>query len=107
VSVEHPSRYKRNDKNIDEDCTGENKKVKRVPTKVAWYFPIIPHLRQLFMNKANACCSGTRESAIKDAMLCHPADGIQWRNFDRKHKEYKIRVKYRWNESFWGHRQLT
>jgi hypothetical protein len=28
------SRYKRNDKNIDEDDMGENKKVKRVPTKV-------------------------------------------------------------------------
>jgi hypothetical protein len=39
------SRYKRNDKNINEDVMGENKKVKSVPTKVAWYFPIIPHLR--------------------------------------------------------------
>jgi hypothetical protein len=48
------SRYKRNDKNINEDDMGENKKVKRVPTKVAWYFPIIPRLRRLFVNKANA-----------------------------------------------------
>jgi hypothetical protein len=48
------SRYKQNDKNIDEDDMGENKKVKRVSAKVAWYFPIIPHLRRLFMNKANA-----------------------------------------------------
>jgi hypothetical protein len=39
------SRYKRNDKNIDEDDMGENKKVKIVPAKVAWYFPIISHLR--------------------------------------------------------------
>jgi hypothetical protein len=38
------SRYKRNDKNIDEDDMEENKKVKRVPAKVAWYFPIIPRL---------------------------------------------------------------
>jgi hypothetical protein len=30
--------------NIDEDDMGENKKVKRVPAKVAWYFCIIPHL---------------------------------------------------------------
>jgi hypothetical protein len=48
------SRYMQNDKNIDEDDMGENKKVKRVSAKVAWYFPIIPHLRWLFMNKANA-----------------------------------------------------
>jgi hypothetical protein len=39
------SRYKRNDKNIDEDDMGENKKVKRVPAKVAWYFSVTPHLR--------------------------------------------------------------
>jgi hypothetical protein len=38
------SRYKQNDKNIDEDDMGENKKVKRVPAKVPWYFPIIRHL---------------------------------------------------------------
>jgi hypothetical protein len=38
------SPYKKNDKNIDEDNMGENKKVKRVPAKVAWYFPIIPRL---------------------------------------------------------------
>jgi hypothetical protein len=48
------SRYKRNDKNINEDDMGENKKVKRVLAKVAWYFPIIPRLRQLFAYKANA-----------------------------------------------------
>jgi hypothetical protein len=39
------SRYKQNDKNIMEDDMGENKKVKRVPAMVAWYFSIIPHLR--------------------------------------------------------------
>jgi hypothetical protein len=48
------SRYKRNYKNIDEDDMGENKKFKRVLAKVSWYFPIIPHLRRLFVNKANA-----------------------------------------------------
>jgi hypothetical protein len=29
-------------------------KFKRVPAKVAWYFPIIPHLGRLFVNKANS-----------------------------------------------------
>ena len=27
---------------------------KRVPDKVIWYFPLIPRLKQLFMNKMNA-----------------------------------------------------
>jgi hypothetical protein len=43
--VHGTSRYMRNDKNIEEDDMGENKKFKRVLAKVAWYFPIIPHLR--------------------------------------------------------------
>jgi hypothetical protein len=38
------SRYKQNDKNNDKDDMGENKKVIRVPAKVAWYFPIIARL---------------------------------------------------------------
>jgi hypothetical protein len=92
--VYRTSRYKRNDKNIDEDDMGENKKVKRVPAKVAWYFSIIPHLRRLFMNKVNAELFQwhTRERK-KDAMLHHPADGIQWRNFDRKHKDFTVEVR--------------
>jgi hypothetical protein len=69
------SRYKRNDKNIDEDNMGENKKVKRVPAKVAWYFPIIPHLQRLFANEANAeLLQWYARECKKDAMLRHPAD---------------------------------
>ena len=29
----------------------------------------------------------------KDGMLRHPADGMQWRNFDRKHKEFSAEVR--------------
>jgi hypothetical protein len=73
---------------------GENKKVKRVLAKVAWYFPIIHHLRWLFTNKANAELLQwhTRECK-KDAMLHHPADGIQFRNFDRKHNNFAAEVR--------------
>jgi hypothetical protein len=39
------SRYKQNIKNIDGDDMGENKKDSRLPAKVAWYLPIIPHLK--------------------------------------------------------------
>jgi hypothetical protein len=88
------SRYKRNDKNINEDDMGENKKVKRVPTKVAWYFPIIPHLRRLFVNKANAeLLQWHARERKKDVMLRHPTDGIQCRNFDWKHKDYAAKVR--------------
>jgi hypothetical protein len=29
----------------------------------------------------------------KDATLYHPADGIQWRNFDHKHKDSAVEVR--------------
>jgi hypothetical protein len=32
------------------------------------------------------------EIAEKDAMLHHPAHRIQWRNFDRKHKDFIAEV---------------
>jgi hypothetical protein len=73
---------------------GENKKVKRVPAKVAWYFPIITRLRRLFMNKANAKLLQWHViERKKDAMLHHPADGIQCRNFERKHKDFAMQVR--------------
>jgi hypothetical protein len=73
---------------------GENKKVKRVPVKVSWYFPIIPHLRRLLVNKANAeLLQRHMRERKKDAMLRHPADRIQWKNFDRKHKDFTAEVR--------------
>nr|CAD40286.2 OSJNBb0062H02.9 [Oryza sativa Japonica Group]CAH66338.1 OSIGBa0097I24.6 [Oryza sativa] len=62
---------------------------KRIPAKVMWYFPIIPRLRRLFRNKGNArmmlCHAEERQ---QDGMLRHPADGSQWRNIERKFKDF-------------------
>jgi hypothetical protein len=72
------SRYKRNDKNIDGDDMGENKKVKRVSAKVTWYFRIIPHIRWLFTKKANVeLLWWYARECKKDVMLYHLTDGIQ------------------------------
>ena len=57
---------------------------KRVPTKVMWYFPLIPRLKHLFMNKTNAkLMRWHKEERKQDNMLRHPADGSQWRKVDR------------------------
>ena len=57
---------------------------KRVPTKVMWYFPLIPRLKHLFMNKTNAkLMRWHKEEYKQDNMLRHPADGSQWRKVDR------------------------
>nr|ABA91406.1 transposon protein, putative, CACTA, En/Spm sub-class [Oryza sativa Japonica Group] len=62
---------------------------KRIPAKVMWYFPIIPRLRRLFRNKGNArMLRWHAEERQQDGILRHPADGSQWRNIDRKFKEF-------------------
>jgi hypothetical protein len=65
-----------------------------VPAKVVWYFSTIPHIWQLFANKANVeLLQWHTRGRKKDGMLCHPADGIEWRNFDRKHKDFAVVVR--------------
>jgi len=49
---------------------------KRVPAKVMWYFPLIPRLKRLFMNKTNAkLMRWHKEERKQDNMLRHPTDG--------------------------------
>jgi hypothetical protein len=46
------------------------------------------------VNKANVeLLQWHMRECKKDAMLCHLADGIQWRNFDRKHKDFAMDVR--------------
>ena len=49
---------------------------KRVPAKLMWYSPIIPHLKRLFRNKDNGkLMRWHKEERKQDSMLRHPADG--------------------------------
>jgi len=58
---------------------------KRIPSKVMWYFPIIPRLKRLFRSKENAkLMRWHKEERKQDMFLRHPADGSQWRNIDRE-----------------------
>jgi hypothetical protein len=47
----------------------------------------------LFANKTNAELLQWHAREHKNAMLHHPADGIQWRNFDWKHKDFALEVR--------------
>jgi hypothetical protein len=77
------SRYKRAD---DVDTKRKNK---RAPAKVLWYFPIIPRLKRMFMNRRHAeLLRWHAEKRKNDAMLRHPADCAQWRNIDTKYKKH-------------------
>jgi len=55
-----------------------------------WYFPIIPRLKRLFRNKANAkLMRWHKEDRKEDEMLRHPADGAQWRSIDRTFPDFE------------------
>ena len=72
------------------DVEGEPPR-KRVPAKVMWYSPIIPHLKHLFRNKDNAkLMRWHKEERKKDSMLRHPVDGSQWRKIDRTYPEFEL-----------------
>ena len=82
-------RYKiRRDEDVG-DLQGHRDKMKRGPTKVMWYFPIIPCLKRLFRNKAHAkLMRWHAEERKQDNLLRHPADGSQWRKIDREFKTF-------------------
>ena len=62
---------------------------KKIPTKVMWYAPIIPHLKHLFRNKYNAKLLWWHKEDRKiDNMQRDPADGTQWRAIDREFLEF-------------------
>ena len=62
---------------------------KKVPTKVMWYFLIIPRLKRLFRNKAHAkLMRWHKEEHKQDQMLRRPTDGSQWRNVDREFSDF-------------------
>jgi hypothetical protein len=78
-----------NDDDADDDSGGPDLKKRKVPVKVAWYFPIIPWIERMFANKKHAkMMRWHHEERKKDGMIRHPADGSQWRKIDRKYKKH-------------------
>nr|ABA94306.1 transposon protein, putative, CACTA, En/Spm sub-class [Oryza sativa Japonica Group] len=78
------SRYKR------KKSAGKRKKSKRGgPAKVVWYLPIIDRFKRIFANPNEAKLVRWHATEKRnDDLLRHPADSIQWRNIDRKHKDF-------------------
>ncbi len=78
------SRYKRK-KSADEG----NKSKRGGPAKVVWYLPIIDRFKRIFANPNEAKLVRWHATERRnDGMLRHPADSIEWRNIDRKHKDF-------------------
>jgi hypothetical protein len=64
-------------------------KNKRPPKKIVWYFPTIPRLKRLFVNKKTAeLMRWHDEKRVNDGKLRHPADGSQWRAINSRYKGF-------------------
>ncbi|XP_017228608.2 uncharacterized protein LOC108203915 [Daucus carota subsp. sativus] len=60
-----------------------------VPTKVLWYFPLIPRLRTLFSSAQTAKDLTWHDTErINDGKLRHPADSKTWKEVDSKWPEF-------------------
>ena len=66
---------------------------KPTPVKVLWHLPSIPRFRRLFSDEENAkLLRWHADGRKKDGLLRHPADAPQWRNFDRKYKDFRDEI---------------
>jgi len=79
------SRYKwRTDEGDDSKETH-----RRVPSKVAWYFPIIPRLKRLFATSKDArLLSWHSDGRTVVDYIWHLADGTQWQVIDFKNQTF-------------------
>lgn len=60
-----------------------------IPSKVLWYFPILPRLERLFANKDDAkMLLWHKTGRLNDGMLRHPADGVEWKSIDTKYPNF-------------------
>jgi len=64
-------------------------KRRRVSAKCLRHFPLIPRLKRLFLcRKISEEMSWHKNDRLKDGMLRHPADALQWTKFDEKHPDF-------------------
>jgi len=53
--------------------------------KVLWYLPIIPRLKRLCANTDDAKnLTWHADNRKCDGLICHPADYLQWKHFDKE-----------------------
>lgn len=74
------------------ECEGRRGKL--LPRKILRYFPLTPRLQRLFMSSYTAedmRWHHTRETVLGE--LSHPADGDEWKNFDRIYPDFSKEVR--------------
>ena len=70
-------------------CLGIDENQRRISVLVMCYLNPIDRLRRLFTNPREAkLMRWWHERAMDDANLAHPADGTQWKKFDKMYPEF-------------------
>ena len=68
---------------------GDEKRRHGAPQKVAWYFPVIPHIWCLFASSKDAqLLQCHKEGRKQDDLIRHPADSSQWHIIDYIYEEF-------------------
>ena len=59
-----------------------------------WYFPIIPRLKRLFVNKKSTkLMRWHAKRHVNDGKLKHPTDGSQWRAINSRYKGFNNEIR--------------
>ncbi|XP_058111729.1 uncharacterized protein LOC131255051 [Magnolia sinica] len=84
------SRWKTMEHNSnDDEATTIPSKVKKIPAKTLWHFPLIPRLQRLFMEAQTAKNMKWHDKGqTKDECMRHPADSPVWKSFDEQHPNF-------------------
>jgi len=66
-------------------------KHRRISAKHLRHFPLIPRLKRLFLcRKVSEDMSWHENHRLKDGILRHPADALQWTEFDKMHPDFAV-----------------
>ncbi|XP_063950089.1 uncharacterized protein LOC135152874 [Daucus carota subsp. sativus] len=67
---------------------------KKIPKKILRHFPLIPRLQRLYMSKHTSDhMRWYKNRDVKDGEISHPADGEEWKNFDRRYPSFAQEIR--------------
>ena len=72
-----------------DECSDDATTYKDRPAKVCWHLPVVLRFKRLFANAHDAKnLTWHADGRIKDGLLCHLADYLQWKTIDDLYLEF-------------------
>ena len=73
---------------LEDTPLGNDENKREVPALVMWYLPVTDSLRHIFLNPMEAMLMTWwgDERKVDDDVIAHPADGSQWKDFNKNNK---------------------